>query len=84
MKLVTQFGTTLAYVQGVKPENKNPLKERNKHEYNIVIHPFKGKNESSLDCLMPTHSHPHIWVSSMAYPKSQSMISYVDISTSKI
>lgn len=44
IKLVTQFGATLTYVLGAKPRDKNPLKKKNKNEYNSNTHSHKGKN----------------------------------------
>lgn len=67
-----------------KLENKNPLKDGNKHEYNFHTCPQKDKQEASLDCPMSTHSHLHTWISSAARPKSYNKISCLGVSTSKI
>ena len=71
MKLVIQFSTTLIYAWGAKFENKNPLKERSKHEYNSHTHPHKETQEPSLGCPMHTLSHPPPRVSPVAHTKSQ-------------
>lgn len=44
---------------GAKPGDKTSLKEINKHEYNLITHPHKDKQEPSLDCPMATRCHPH-------------------------